>query len=134
MGPSLVALCLFAGWTALLVVAVALYRAGISARTGKAVNTFAPDGSDVDPLGRRLTRAHLNCVEFLPVAAAVILAAAVAGRADVTDGLAMPLLYLRLAQSSVHIVSTSVPFVLARATLFVGQVAIVLFWIAKLLG
>ena len=134
MGPSLVALCLFAGWSALLVVCVALYRVGVTARTGKAVNSFAPDGSDVDPLGRRLTRAHLNCVEFLPVVAAVILSAEVAGRGEVTHALAMPLLYARFAQSLVHIASTSVPFVLTRATLFVIQVAIVLFWIWGLLG
>ncbi|NIP98448.1 MAG: MAPEG family protein, partial [Akkermansiaceae bacterium] len=48
-------------------------------QTGKSVNTFAPDGSDVEGFVYRLTRAHLNCLELLPVAAAVILAAAVSG-------------------------------------------------------
>jgi uncharacterized MAPEG superfamily protein len=134
MGPSLVALCGFAAWTILLVFVVANYRVLITVRTGKAVNSFAPDGSDVDPLGRRLTRAHLNCLEFLPVAGVVILSAAVAGKAEVTDGLAMPLLCARFGQSLVHIASTAVPFVLIRATLFVVQLAIVAIWIWRLLA
>jgi len=133
MTPSLVALCLFAGWTMLLVVSLAGYRVYISQRTGKAVNSFMPGGTDLDPLGQRLTRAHLNCLELLPVVAAVILSAAVAGRADVTDGLAMPLLLARVAQSAVHIGSTSPPAVLVRATLFVVQLVIVAIWIRGLL-
>ena len=133
MTPSLVALCLFAGWTILLVVSLAGYRVITSQRTGKAVNSFAPGGTDLDAFGQRLTRAHLNCLELLPVVASVILAAAVAGRSDVTDGLAMPLLYARLAQSAVHLASTSAPAVLVRATLFVVQLVIVGIWIRGLL-
>ena len=134
MTPSLVALCLFAGWTTLLVFSVAGYRVLTTQRTGKAVNSYSPAGSDLDAFGQRLTRAHLNCLESLPVVASVILAAAAAGRADVTDGLAMPLLYARLAQSTVHLVSTSTPAVLVRATLLVVQLVIVLIWIRGLLG
>jgi uncharacterized MAPEG superfamily protein len=132
MTTSLVALCLFAGWALVLVTAVALFRGLLSSREGKALNTFAPDGADVGGLGQRLTRAHLNCVENLPVVAAVILAAAVAGRSDVTDPLAMPLLFARLAQSTVHLVSISVPMVMLRATLFVVQLLIVASWIVRL--
>jgi len=132
MTTSLVALCLFAGWTILLVTAVALYRGAFSSREAKALNTFAPDGSDVPGLGQRLTRAHLNCVETLPVVAAVILAAAAAGRAEVTDSLAMPLLFARIGQSTVHLISTSVPMVMLRATLFVVQLLIVASWIVRL--
>jgi uncharacterized MAPEG superfamily protein len=132
MTTSLVALCLFAGWTILLVTAVALYRGAFSSREGKALNSFAPDGSDVAGLGQRLTRAHLNCVETLPVVAAVILAAAAAGRVEVTDSLAMPLLFARLGQSTVHLISTSVPMVMLRATLFVVQLLIVASWIVRL--
>lgn len=134
MTPSLVALCLFAGWTVLLVLGVALYRGAVSRQSARALNTFAPDGSDVGAFGRRLTRAHLNCVETLPVVASVLLAAAVAGRSAVTDPLALPLFYARLAQSTVHLISTSVPMVLLRATFFVVQLAIVLSWIARLVG
>ena len=132
MGPSLTALCLFAGWTILLVFSLAGYRTVYSQRTGKAVNTFAPGGEDIDAFGRRLTRAHLNCVESLPVIGSVILAAAAAGRADVTDGLAMTLFFARIGQSVVHLASTAPPAVLVRASLFVVQLVIVVIWIGKL--
>ena len=132
MTPSLVALCLFAGWTVLLVTLLASYRGLFASRLGKALNSFAPDGTDVPGFGQRLTRAHLNCLEFLPVAGAVILSAAVAGRGDVTDPLAMPLLYARLGQSAVHLISTSLPMVLIRATLLLVQIAIVASWILRL--
>lgn len=133
MTPSLTALCAFALWTLLLVFSLANVRVLVSQRTGKAVNSFAPDGSDLEGFGGRLTRAHLNCVEFLPVLGAVILAAAVAGRSSVTDGLAMWVFYARIGQSIVHMASTSVPAVLLRATLFVVQLAIVAWWALKLL-
>ena len=133
MTPSLTALCGFAAWTMLLVFTLAILRVLTSQRSGKPVNSFAPDGSDMEGLGKRLTRAHLNCVEFLPVFAAVILAAAVAGQGAATDGLAMPALYARFGQSIVHLVSTSVPAVMLRATLFVVQLAIAAWWIVQLL-
>jgi uncharacterized MAPEG superfamily protein len=112
---------------------VAVFRGLFASRAGKAINSFSPDGTDVGGFGQRLTRAHLNCVEFLPAAGAVILAAAVAGRGAVTDPLAMPLLYARIAQSAVHVISTSVPMVMIRATLLVVQIAIVASWIFRLL-
>ena len=67
-------------------------------------------------------------MEFLPIVATVGLAAVVTGKAAVTDPLAMVLLYLRIGQTLVHLASTAVPFVLIRAALFVGQLAIVLYW------
>lgn len=133
MGPALTALCLFAGWTILLVVTLGLYRTLTSVRTGKELNTFAPGGTDLDPFGQRLTRAHLNCLETLPVVAAVILSAAVAGRAEVTDGLAMPFFYARVGQTLAHLASTAMPFVLVRATLFFVQPVILLIWLWRLL-
>ncbi len=128
MSPTLIALVAFAVWSGLLVFGLANYRILYAQRTKKDVNTFKPDGSDLEGLGQRWTRAHLNCLEFLPVAATVGLAAVVTGNAAVTDPLAMVLLYLRIGQSVVHMISTAVPFVMVRATLFVGQLAIVLYW------
>ena len=133
MSPTLFALVGFATWTALLVFGVAGLRALNSRSTGKELNTFAADGSDVEGLLKRWTRVHLNCLEFLPVASAVGLVAVVSGQAAITDPLAMPLLGLRIAQSVVHLASTAMPFVLIRAALFVGQVLIVLSWAFRLL-
>jgi uncharacterized MAPEG superfamily protein len=133
MSPTLIALVAFAAWSALLVFGLANLRILTARRTQKALNSFAPDGSDLEGLGQRWTRAHLNCLEFLPIAATVGLAAVVTGNAAVTDPLAMLLLTLRIGQSVVHLISTAVPFVLIRATLFVGQLAIVLYWSYSLL-
>ena len=128
MSPTLTALVAFAVWTALLVFGLANLRILYARRTNKVLNSFSPDGSDLDGLGQRWTRAHLNCLEFLPIVATVGLAAVVTGNAAVTDPLAMVLLYLRIGQTLVHLFSTAVPFILIRAALFVGQLAIVFYW------
>jgi len=133
MTPTLSALVAFAAWTALLVLSLAGLRGLTSQRTGKALNSFRPDGSDLPGLGERWTRAHLNCIEFLPVFAAVGLAAVVSGRSEVTDGLAWVVFGLRVGQSVVHLISTSVPFVMVRAGLFTGQMLIALYWAGALL-
>ena len=133
MSPTLFALVGFAAWTTLLVFSLAGLRVLHAQRTGKNLNSFLPDGTDLEGLGSRWTRAHLNCLEFLPIFAAVALAAVVAGKAGVTDPLAMPLLYLRLGQSIVHLISTAVPFIMIRAILFTAQVVIVLKWSFTLL-
>ncbi len=128
MSPTLTALVAFAVWSGLLVFGLANFRILHAQRTKKEVNSFKPDGSDLEGLGQRWTRAHLNCLEFLPIFATVGLAAVVSGKAAVTDPLAMVLVYLRIGQSVVHMISTAVPFVMIRAVLFVGQLGIVLYW------
>jgi len=100
----------------------------------KAANAFASDGSDLDPMGRRLTRARDNCYETLPLFAALALGASIAGRLAVTDPLAMWVLYARVGQSVVHLSSTSVPAVQLRAGLFFVQVLIYAWWAIRLLG
>jgi uncharacterized MAPEG superfamily protein len=81
-----------------------------------------------------MTRARDNCFETLPVFAALALAAQLSGRLEVTDGMAMWVLYARLGQSVAHMISTSVPVVLVRATLFVVQLLIYLTWTIQLIG
>lgn len=132
MGATATALICFAGWFALLSVLVGLYR-GRYVLSGKAPNTFANDGTDLDAFGRRLTRARDNCYETLPLFAAIALGASLAGRLDVTDGLAMWVFYFRVGQSVAHLASTSVPAVNVRATFFFLQMLIYLWWVIRLL-
>ena len=132
MGATATALICFAAWYALLSVGLGLYR-GRFVLSGKAPNTFANDGDDLDAFGKRLTRARDNCYETLPLFAAIALGASIAGRLDVTDGLAMWVFYLRLGQSITHLISTSVPAVNVRATLFFLQMLIYLYWAIRLL-
>ena len=134
MGRTATALVGFAGWFALLSIALGVYRVRLVLGGRKAANTFAPDGQDLDPLGHRMTRARNNCFETLPAFAALALGASMAGRLDVTDPLAMWVLYARIAQSLTHIISTSVPAVQLRAALFFAQVLIYLWWAIRLLA
>ncbi len=134
MGPTATALAGFALWMTLLTFVLAFFRFWYSSSTGKDVTSFTPDGSDMPGLGRRLTRARDNCFETLPLFAALALAAQLAGRLEVTDGLAMWVLYSRLGQSITHIISVSLPAILVRATLFTVQLVIYLWWGIQLLG
>ena len=129
MSPTLTALCGFAGWTILLVFALANYRASLALTGKREVNAFSPDGADLPGFGQRLTRAHLNCLEFLPIFAAVALAAVASNNLAVTDPLAMVLLWARIGQSVVHIASVAPAAVLVRATIFIVQLGITLYWI-----
>ncbi len=134
MSPTLVAVVGYATWTALLVLALAGIRVTHALKTKKALNAFAPSGEDLEGLARRWTRAHLNCVEMLPVFAAIALTAVAAGRSEVTDPLAMIVLYARVAQSLVHIISTAQPMILVRGTFFFVQILIFLWWAKELLS
>jgi uncharacterized MAPEG superfamily protein len=134
MGSTATGLIGFAGWFALLSIALGVYRVGLVLRRGKAANSFATSGADLAPFGQRLTRARDNCFETLPLFAALALGAQLAGRLDVTDPLAMWVLTLRLGQSVTHIASTSVPAVQLRATLFFCQMLIYAWWAIQLLG
>ncbi len=131
MTPTAVALLGFAAWTILLVAFLGLYRTGLVLAGKKAANAFSPSGEDLEGFGRRLTRAHANCYENLPVAAAVLLYAIAAGETAVTDGAAYLFLGARIAQSVTHLISTARPFVLIRFAFFIVQVALLAWWIVQ---
>jgi len=117
-----------------LLLAIGSHRAMVTATTPKAPNSFSPTGKDVSPFAVRLARVHANCYEFLPFALAALLYAVATESSEVTDGLAYYFLAARLAQSSVHLVSTSVPAVMLRFSLFVVQVSILGYWSLVFLG
>lgn len=132
MTPSAVALLGFALWTIILVVCLALFRVSLVAAGKKSSAGFSPDGDDVEGFGRRLTRAHANCYENLPLAGAVLLYAIATDQTAVTDPLAMIFLGARLAQSLTHLASTSRPAVTVRFLFYVAQVVILAWWILRL--
>ena len=124
MNNTAMALLGFTSWTLFLVFSIAMLRGFWSLKGGHALNAFAPDGSDVSPFSNRICRAHANCVESLPVFAAITLYALATEQTAVTDSLALYVLAARIGQSTIHIISTSVPAVLVRANLFTVQVGI----------
>jgi uncharacterized MAPEG superfamily protein len=129
MGNTACAILGLAGWFIVILLTLAVFRVYTSVAKKKAANTFAADGSDVPGLGQRLTRVHANCCENIPLYIGVLLFALVSNQAAITDPTACWLLYARVAQSTVHAISTSVPAVLVRFLLFGFQVALVVCWL-----
>jgi uncharacterized MAPEG superfamily protein len=134
MSASLQAVLLYAGWTFALLCAIAALRLGYTLTGRRAANAFAVSGDDVSPFSGRLCRAHANCYENLPIFASIVLAAAIAGRNDITDPLALWVVVARIAQSTVHLSSTGVPAVTLRFACLLPQLAIQAWWLVRLLG
>lgn len=122
----------YALWTIILVLSLGLLRTGLVVAGKKKANEFKPSGEDLQGIGARLTRAHANCYENLPIAGAVLLYAIATSQTAITDGLALAFLGARVLQSLTHIVSTSRPAVLLRFAFFVVQIVILIIWIVRL--
>ena len=132
MNPALFALAGFAGWTVLLLLTVANLRM-LNFFTGKkAINGFSPTGDDLPGFGQRVTRAHLNSVENLPVFAALVAAAGLSGQFSIMESTVMYVLYARIGQSIAHLISTAPLVVWVRASFFFVQV-LLMAWYAILL-
>lgn len=104
MSLSLWMVLCFAGWTVLVLIVGVGVRRWTSILLGKADLTCFP--GDV-PHGsapyRRAVRAHANCLETMPVFAAIVLVGAVTGlNPPGMDALAVTTMGARVAQTSVH--------------------------------
>ncbi|HAN31858.1 MAG TPA: hypothetical protein DCQ06_09700 [Myxococcales bacterium] len=124
MSTPLLCLLIFALWTvSLVIVGVGGYRIPPIVAGRKRANAFAADVEHGGPgWYRRCVRAHMNCVENLPVFGAVVLIGAVAGIAtERLDMLAMAYVAARVLQSLIHIASGSSAAVSARFGFFVVQ-------------
>ncbi|MDZ4297657.1 MAG: MAPEG family protein [Moraxellaceae bacterium] len=136
MSPAICALICFTLLTAVLGFAYPLQRIAL-VLTGKASANAWKRGAQtaVQPAWSvRVQNAHLNCLENLPLFAAVILAAYISDQLAVIEGLAMIYLALRVAQSLVHVISDSASFVFVRANLWVPQMLILFYWLLSLCG
>ena len=105
--------------------------------TGKAAANSWTRGAQTwaDPaIVTRLQHAHLNCVENLPVYAALVLVAYATNQLAIIDGLAYVFLGLCVGQVLVHAISTSASAVFIRANLWIAQCLIIGYWILKLCG
>lgn len=132
MSPSLLALLGFITWTLALLVLMELVRSKLVLTGAVSANEFNPENTNLSPFMQRLARAHANCLEGLPVFGGLLLLAVVAGKAAVTDPLAVVLLGARVAQSLIHLWSTSPTAVTVRFTAFAVQMAIGVYWVVRL--
>jgi uncharacterized MAPEG superfamily protein len=105
MSIPLLVLLAFAGWTlAVLLGFIGTYRWS-RILTGRAQLTdFRPDVPHGSDLYRRAMRAHANCLESLPVYAAIVVVLTATGLSSPwLDALAVTLLVARVFQSLTHI-------------------------------
>ena len=133
MSTSALVLTLFIAWALLLLVVMEVLRARLVVTGRVASNQFTPDNATISPFMQRLARAHLNCVESLPLFGGLLVVALLTGRTGATDPLAPWLLGARIVQSGIHLASTSNAAVNARFAAFVVQMAIALYWAWALL-
>ena len=122
MNHAVYALILFTGWTFLLVLAVFVYR-GLRLLQGTPINSW-PRGSKSPgdaALVTRIADAHANCLENLPIFAVLVLSAHALGHTEATNQYAPFVFWARLGQSSAHLIGTSQPLVLVRATFWAVQ-------------
>ena len=125
---GITALLLFAAWTLVLMFIYAGYRIVLVLAMKKKANSWTrSQPTDDPPFIVRASHAHINCVENLPVYGVIVLAAAALGKSPAVDAVAAAFLGLRLAQSTVHLISISHWMVFLRANLFVLQV-LLCFW------
>jgi uncharacterized MAPEG superfamily protein len=98
-------LLLFAGWTiATLLATVGVYRWSRILTGRAALSEFRADEQHGSEWYRRAMRAHANCVENLPVYAAIVVAVVASGvRSPTLDTLAVVLLVARAAQTVTHV-------------------------------
>ena len=95
----------FAVWSMLvLILTVGTYRWGLIFAGRVQANEFRADQIEGSDRYRRAMRAHLNCLENLPVYGAIVLVIVVSGaQSSALDGLALTLIGARIAQTLIHV-------------------------------
>ncbi|MEE1950630.1 MAPEG family protein [Pseudomonas alcaligenes] len=135
LSPSAIALLGLVAWPLLLMFLIINQRGLLVLGGRMKVNAFTPDGSNTpSAFGQRLVRSHANCLENLPLQAAVLLYAMHAGQTALTDPLALLLLGARLFQSAMHLISTGPLFVWLRFAGLLAQMLILAWWLLRLSG
>lgn len=132
MNETILAVSAYIAWTMLLLLGLAIYRTVSNQKNKRTSLKFDPSGSDVSDFGQRLTRAHANCYESAIFVVAPMLLALATSSAVITNGLALIMVAARIAQSCVHIASTSNMMITVRFVLFLVQFAISAFWLFTL--
>ena len=131
MNATLLAFLGFLCWTLFLIVLMETVRSKLVLTREVPANGFNPENSNLSPFMQRLARAHANCIEGLPLFGGFMILSVVAGKSNITDQLAYVLLAARIAQSTIHLASTSSLAVTARFTAFAVQVGIAVYWAVK---
>lgn len=135
MSTPLWMLLAFAVWTVLaLMLGVGAYRWSLILTNRAELNQFPGDEAHGPAFYRRAVRAHANCVENLPVFAAIVLVAEASGaRSPMLDILAIIVVAARVLQTVTHWTSGGNRAVAIRFSFFAVQIAAFL-WMAALVA
>jgi len=134
MNATLTALFGFVAWTLFLVILMEAGRFKFILTGEVPGNQFRPDNSNLPPFMQRLSRAHANCLEGLPIFGGLMVVAVLASKSSITDPLAHTLLAARILQSLIHISSVSLAASWLRFFAFAVQVGIAVYWAIGLLS
>jgi uncharacterized MAPEG superfamily protein len=95
----------FAAWTLIILfTTVGVYRWSRILRGRTAIAAWRADEQQGSEWYRRAIRAHMNCVENLPIYAALVVALLATGvSSTVIDRLAITILVARVVQSTIHV-------------------------------
>lgn len=125
---GITALLIYIVWTLVLALSYATYRLPLVLTGKKTANHWERGQSVDDPaILVRAKAAHLNCLENLPLFAALVLVAAATGQSETVNAVAGVLIAARIGQSLVHLIGTSFALVFIRASLFLVQVGLMLY-------
>ena len=127
MTPSTTALVGFVLWTIALVGMVVLHRVYLTLTGQKRADQLSQALYKGPIWYERAIEAHKNCLENLPLFAAVVFVAVVTGNESLTDPLAFYYLGARVVQSSIHLIAVNHVAVTARFTAYLVQIGIVLY-------
>lgn len=129
------AVLLYAAWTILVAFIYVLPRVPLALLGSKRIDNWERGKEPNDPaFFQRAKGAHLNCLENLPVFAAVIAMAGLMGKIELIGAIAAWVLYARVAQSIVHISGTSFIQIFLRATFFLIQLLLTLYMVYLLVA
>ena len=134
MSSAAVALIVYACWTLVLVTSIGLLRSGVYMSGGRPSMRFDPTGNDLSAFSERLCRAHANCYENLPVFGALVAVALATDRAALVEPLATWVVIARIAQSTVHLISTRPLMIMARFGFYLIQVVLMVLMAWRLLA
>lgn len=134
MQEAYVALLIYGMWMYGLILVMLFLRVS-AARAGKVTfQTVTADNRNISDFAYRLSRAHANCYENLPVFVGIVAVAGLSGQISVINGMAYIFILARILQSCVHLYSSSAKFVPIRGLLFGIQVFLQIYWSIILLS
>lgn len=137
MTVPLLSLLGFATWTLLLLAAtVGVHRWRLILTRRASIDSFPAHAPDGPGWYQRATRAHLNCVENLPVYGAIVLISTLLGRHGwLLDALSISVLSARVCQTLVHVSFVQTARAVSyRFSLFTVQLVAMLWMVVLALG